>query len=459
MAHNPLTQYLDLYEAEAAAIAGDTPGVLDLPRAAAFDALKKAGRLPEKSDPGFEKTSVGAMFAPDFGVNTRRMALRADVAASFRCGVPNLSTLMAFVVNDRFIPSATLAKNLPEGVTVCPLAEAAVKFPGTVGRYYGSVADTALPGVALNTLFVQDGVFIHVPRGVKVPRPIQIVNIFSTDFPLMAPRRVLLVAEEGAEVSVLKCDHTQRAGVEYMSSEVVEIIAGEGARVGWYDLEESTAQTARYCQVFVRQERDSHADICEATLANGTTRNELRVLAAGENTQTHIYGMTIASQERHVDNFSTITHAADRGRSDQTFRYIVLDRASGAFEGSIEVCHGARYCEAFQSNRNLLGSVGAKMHTKPQLLIYNDDVKCSHGATTGQLDSRALFYMRSRGIPEDEARHMLMQAFMAPVVQSIPLEPLRDRLSHLIDIRLSGNAASCADCGICADGREGDENN
>ena len=208
-----------------------------------------------------------------------------------------------------------------------------------------------------------------------------------------------------------------------------------------------------------RQERDSHADICEATLANGTTRNELRVLAAGENTQTHIYGMTIASQERHVDNFSTITHAADRGRSDQTFRYIVLDRASGAFEGSIEVCHGARYCEAFQSNRNLLGSAGAKMHTRPQLLIYNDDVKCSHGATTGQLDSRALFYMRSRGIPEDEARHMLMQAFMAPVVQSIPLEPLRDRLSHLIDIRLSGNAASCADCGICADGREGDENN
>ena len=151
MAHNPLTQYLDLYEAEAAAIAGDTPGVLDLPRAAALAALKKAGRLPEKSDPGFEKTSVAAMFAPDFGVNTRRMALRADVAASFRCGVPNLSTLMAFVVNDRFIPSATLAKNLPEGVTVCPLAEAVVKYPGTVGRYYGSVADTALPGVALNT--------------------------------------------------------------------------------------------------------------------------------------------------------------------------------------------------------------------------------------------------------------------------------------------------------------------
>lgn len=452
MAHNSLTQYLDLYEAEAAAIAEQAPGVLNLPREGALATLRQVRRLPDKSDPGFEKTSVAAMFDPDFGVNTRRMALRADVAASFKCGVPNLSTLMAFVVNDRFIPSSTLVKNLPEGVTVCSLAEAAVKYAGTVERYYGSVADSALPGVALNTLFVQDGVFIHVAKGVRLPKPLQLVNIFSTDFPLMAPRRVLLVAEDDTCVQVLKCDHTQRPGVEYMSSEVVEIIAGAGASVGWYDLEESTAQTARYCQVFVRQERDSHVDLCEATLANGTTRNELRVIAAGENTATQIYGMTIASQERHVDNFSTVTHAADRGRSDQTFRYILLDKASGAFEGSIEVCHGARYCEAFQSNRNLLGSEGAKMHSKPQLLIYNDDVKCSHGATTGQLDSRALFYMRSRGIPEAEARHMLMQAFMAPVVQSIPLEPLRDRLSHLIDIRLSGHAASCENCGICADG-------
>ncbi|MDE7120372.1 MAG: Fe-S cluster assembly protein SufD [Muribaculaceae bacterium] len=452
MTQNSLTQYLSLYQAEARAIAQGAPALLNAPRREAFEALAAAGRLPDRSDEGFEKTSVAEMFAPDFGVNTRRMPLQADVAASFKCGVPNLSTLMAFVVNDRFAPSATLQRQLPDGVTGCSMAQAASTHAALVARYYGSVAPLSLPGVALNTMFVHDGVFVHIAKGVRLSRPLQLVNIFSTEFDLLAFRRVLIVAEAGAEVSVLKCDHSQRDGVGYLSSEVVEIVALDGARVGWYDLEESTPATGRYSQVFVSQGRDSRADLCNATLANGTTRNELRVFANAPGTHTSLYGMAIASRQSHIDNFSAVTHAAEHGTSDQTFRYILLDRASGAFEGSIEVCHGARFTEAFQSNRNLLGSDDARMHTRPQLLIYNDDVKCSHGATTGQLDSRALFYMEARGIPAAVARHMLMQAFMAPVIQSIPLEPLRDRLSHLVDIRLSGMAAGCGDCtGACAD--------
>lgn len=440
-----LKQYTDLFRQERVALDANAPEALNAGRDRAMAFLEAAGRLPERSDEGYEKTSVEEMFAPDLGVNVNRVNFPVNVAESFRCDVPNITTLLAVVVNDRFVPTATLLKNLPEGVTVCSLRDA---DSALLDRWLGNVAGKDDAALAFNSLLLQDGVLIHVARGVKLTKAIQIVDIFSGQTPLFAPRRVLLVAEEGAEVSVLKCDHTQTRDVEFGSSEVIEIMAGEGAKVDWYDLEESTPQTARWCQFRCRQEAHSSLNICAATLTNGKTRNEYLIEIVGERCETFLSGMAIGLGEQHIDNSSCLVHRSDRSHSDQLFKYVLDDNASGAFEGLIEVSHGARFNEAYQSNRNLLASTGARMHTKPQLLIYNDDVKCSHGATTGQLDSAALFYMRSRGIPLAEARKMLMQAFMVDVVDKIRLENLRDRLRHLLELRFSGNCgdAACATC-------------
>ncbi len=157
-------------------------------------------------------------------------------------------------------------------------------------------------------------------------------------------------------------------------------------------------------------------------------------------------GMVIGSGKMHVDNDSDIRHMAPRCHSNQLFKYVLDEESKGAFEGSIFVAPGARFTEAYQSNRNILASTTAKMHCKPQLEIYNDDVKCSHGATTGQLDTDALFYMRSRGIPESEARTMLMQAFMVDVIDTVHISGLRERLLHLVDRRFSGTLGDCAGC-------------
>lgn len=440
-----LKQYTDLFRQERVALDANAPEALNAGRDRAMAFLEAAGRLPERSDEGYEKTSVEEMFAPDLGVNVNRVNFPVNVAESFRCDVPNITTLLAVVVNDRFVPTATLLKNLPEGVTVCSLRDA---DSALLDRWLGNVAGKDDAALAFNSLLLQDGVLIHVAKGVKLTKAIQIVDIFSGQTPLFAPRRVLLVAEEGAEVSVLKCDHTQTRDVEFGSSEVIEIMAGEGAKVDWYDLEESTPQTARWCQFRCRQEAHSSLNICAATLTNGKTRNEYLIEIVGERCETFLSGMAIGLGEQHIDNSSCLVHRSDRSHSDQLFKYVLDDNASGAFEGLIEVSHGARFNEAYQSNRNLLASTGARMHTKPQLLIYNDDVKCSHGATTGQLDSAALFYMRSRGIPLAEARKMLMQAFMVDVVDKIRLENLRDRLRHLLELRFSGNCgdAACATC-------------
>ena len=450
-----LTQYINIYKEQTAAFNGNSAPALNALRPAALAALERVGRLPERTDEGFEKTSVEEMFAPDFGLNPDRMPIAADIAATFRCDVPNLSSLLALVVNDRFVPSATLLKNLPEGVRVCSLRQAAADTPSLIEGRYGKLADVAAAGgVALNTLLAQDGVLIHVPAGVRMERPVQLVNIFSATFPFMAPRRILLVVEDGAEVSVLKCDHSQRAEVDYLSSEVVEIYAGEGARVGWYDIEESSATTRRYCQVFVRQLAGSSVNACAATLTNGNTRNEFNFDIQGDGCHTVLNGLAIGSDAEHIDNNSQLRHASDHSHSSQLFKYVLDGAATGAFEGGIEVCHHARYNEAYQSNRNILASTDARMHSKPQLLIYNDDVKCSHGATTGQLDQRAIFYMQARGIPLAEARRMLMQAFLMDVVDTIHLEPLRDRLRHMVERRFAGEAASCHSCAAASGCRQ-----
>jgi len=444
---NALTQYIDLFHANRESVDGACGDVLNALRGDALAALDRAGRLPDTGDEGYEKTSVNDMFAPDFGVNVHRMPLPVDVAASFRCGVPNLSTLLGIVVNDRFVPTSTLQGNLPAGVTVCSLAKAAQELPDVVARYYGKIARIDHSQTALNTLLVQDGVFIHVAKGVRLEKAIQIVEIFNASFPLMAARRVLVVAEDGAKVSVLKCDHTQSGSGKCLSSEVVEIFAGRDAEVEWYDIEESDESTSRCHNLYARQEDGSSLTICGSTLTNGVTRNDYDIDIVGEHTRTRLSGMAIGSGAQHIDNSSNLRHGACHGHSTQLFKYVLDDQATAAFDGSIEVCHGSRFVEAYQNNRNILASAGARMHSKPQLLIYNDDVKCSHGAATGQLDDKALFYMQARGIPRNEARRMLMQAFMVDVIDTIALDPLRDRLRHMVERRFAGERAGCRECG------------
>ena len=442
---NSLSQYLDLYRLNAPAIDAGSAPALNRLRPAAMEALAGA-RLPEKGDENYERTSVNDMFAADYGVNINRVQIPADVAVSFRCDVPNMSTLLGVVVNDQFHPSRTLQSGLPEGVTFCSLRSAALQNPALVEKYYGSLAPLTQPAVALNTLLAQDGVMIHIGRGVTVEKPLQLVNIFSAPTSLLAPRRVLIVLEEGASARVLVCDHTQDGEQQYLSSEVTEVILGEGARLDYYNIEESSPLTTRHGSFFVSQQRSSQLNAGTITLTCGTTRNDFNIDLCAEGADVRLSGMVIASGRQHVDNTVELRHLAPRCTSNQLFKYVLDGQSVGAFGGRILVTPQAKFTDAAQTDRNLLASPDARMHAKPQLEIYNDDVKCSHGATTGQLDAEALFYMRTRGIPEAEARNMLMQAFMADVIDAVAMEELRDRLRHLVERRFNGSDMGCSGC-------------
>lgn len=442
---NSKRQYIDLYRSHAARIDAGSAPALNALRPAAAEALE-ATDLPVKGMEGYERTDVAAMFAPDYGVNVMRLDIPADVAASWRCDVPNMSTLLGVVANDAFVASAGLERRLPEGVTFCSLRQAALSAPALVEACYGTVAPLDDPAVALNTMLAQDGVLVHVARGVKVAKPLQLVNLFSAPARMMAARRVLIVMDEGAEAQLLVCDHTQDCSHDYLSSEVVEVVMAEGSRLDYYCIEESSARTTRHSQLFARQGARSKLTINSSTLTCGTTRNTFGLTVAGEHCETRLAGMVVASADMKVDNAVNLLHVAPRCKSTQLFKYVVDERASCAFQGRILVSGDAPFTDADQTCRSLLASTEARMHSKPQLEIYNDEVKCSHGATTGQLDAEALFYMRTRGIPEAEARTMLMQAFMADVIDTVGLEGLRDRLRHLVEKRFADPGATCADC-------------
>ena len=442
---NALKQYIDLYREHADLIDLNSAEMLNGRREEAFRILEGM-KLPEKGSENYETTSLPDILSPDYGVNIARVNIDVNPAASFHCGVPNLSTSLFMLVNDIYAETPRSREGLPEGIEAGSLRKFAEQHPEIIERYYGRIADIHNPIVALDTLLAQDGIAIWVKRGVNVEKPLQLVNILQSGMPLMAVRRVLIIAEEDAKVKILSCDHTQNPDVDFLALNTIEICAGRNSQVDLYDLEESTERTSRLSALYLRQEEGSNVLIDGITLYNGTTRNEYHTSFIGEHASLKLYGMGIEDRKRHLDNYSRIEHAKGSCTTDELFKYVVDDEATGAFAGLVLVRPGADKTEAYQSNRNIVGSDTARMYSKPQLEIYNDDVKCSHGTATGQLDEMQVFYMRTRGIPEATAKLLLKQAFMADVIDGVRLEGLQERLHMLVERRFAGGESSCASC-------------
>ena len=441
---NALQQYIDLYDECREVLEQQSPALLNMVRRTAREQLATA-RLPRKGSEDYEATDLEAVFAHDYGVNVNRLPFEADPGETFHCDVPNLSTCLYYSSNDAFHSSATAERNIGQ-VVVEPFSMAAVDYPELMADYYGKIAKMGDPTVALNSLLVQDGLLIYVPDGVVAERPIQLVNIFNAALDMMVQRRLLIVVGKNAAIKLLACDHTQSPDYRYLNNQVVEIVAMQGATLDYYDMEESTPKTNRVSSIYVEQHEGSNVLIDGITLTNGFTRNNYHVEVNGEHAETHLLGMTIASGEQHVDSHTFISHNAPRCHSNEMFKYVLNDNAVGAFAGKILVQPGCPRVEAYQGNRNLCSAPTAKMYTKPQLEIYTDDVMCSHGSAVGQLDEEALFYMRTRGIGIDEARRLLMQAFVADVIDGVRLDALKDRLHYLVEKRFAGTLSNCAGC-------------
>ena len=441
-----LKQYIDLYNGNREELDAHSAHVLNALRSDACAVLSDM-TLPAAGSENYEVIDLPAMLGHDYGVNISRVSLPVNPAESFHCGVPRMSTALFMLVNDRFGRTRDSFTSLPEGVEVSGLADMARRHPEVVADYYGRIADMGNPVVALSTLLAQDGLWIRIPRGVKVDQTLQLVEILGGADNLMAVRRIVIVVEERAEARLLVCDHTVESARDMMSLQTIEVFAGEGSHFEMYDLEESSATSRRLSSLWLRQERDSHVVLNGMTIYNGVSRNEYHCSFAAPGGSLQLFGMGIADKERIIDTYSYVSHDMPHCNTEELFKFSVDDAARCAFTGMVKVATGAVGTEASQSNRNLIGSDEARMHSEPQLEIYNDDVKCSHGSATGRLDEMQLFYMRTRGLSEDEARLLLKQAFMSDVIDKVDVPGLRDRLTHMVQRRFAGESAGCHDCG------------
>ena len=346
-----------------------------------------------------------------------------------------------------FAPNYGIALT-PLQVKDLPFCHRISEAPIDTTPYYNQLADKQDAVVALNTLLGVDALVIYVPRNTKVQHPIQISNVLKGEQDTMVNRRILIIMEDCAEADVIITDRAVDQ-THFLTNQVVEVFAGDGSHLNLYEVEETHLLCTRYSSVFVRQGRDSQVRHTSFTLFNGHTRNRLDVALQGEGSEVVLNGCVIADKMQRVDNNTLIDHQVSHCQSNELYKYVLDDNAVGAFAGRILVREGAQKTISNETNANLCATSSARMYTQPMLEIYADDVKCSHGSTVGQISDAALFYMRQRGIPEQEARLLLKSAFITEVIEAIPLEALKDRLHLLVDKRLRGELSKCEGCKLC----------
>ena len=422
--------------------------VMNAVRDEAFENFKTLG-IPTKKLERYKYTDMTKLFEPNYGVNLKRLDIPVNPYDAFRCDVPNLSTSLYFIVNDTFYTKTTPKAQLPDGVRIGSLKAEAEKNPELIAKYYARLANTSDDGItALNTMLAQDGLLVYVPKNVRVERAVQVINILRSDVDLMINRRVLIIVEEGAEIKLLFCDHAADDR-NFLTTQVIEAYVERNASLDLYCMEETHEKNVRVSNLYIDQEADSRVNHNIITLHNGVTRNRTDLTLSGEGAECVLNGCAIADKNQVVDNNTLIDHKVPHCDSKELYKYVLDGKATGAFAGRVLVRKGAQKTTSEERNQNICATREARMFTQPMLEIYADDVKCSHGSTVGQLNDAAMFYMRQRGISEKEAKLLLEFAFINEVIDTMKLEPLRDRLHHLVEKRFRGELSKCEGCKLC----------
>ncbi|MBF1458591.1 Fe-S cluster assembly protein SufD [Prevotella pallens] len=441
-------QYIDLYNETQGMIKQHSCDVLNKVRDKAFEDFKRQG-FPTKKMERYKYTDISKLFAPDYGLNLQRLKMPINPYEEFKCDVPDLNTSLYFVVNDQFYADQLPKPQLNDGIVVDSFLNALKTHSEIITKHYAKLADTAKDALtAFNTMLAQDGLFVYVPKDVKADRTIQVINILRSDVNLMLNRRILIVLEDGAELSMLFCDDSADDR-KFLATQVIEAYVGNNAKLELNCLEETHLKNVRISNVYIDQQKNSRVSHNIITLHNGVTRNKLDLTFSGEGSECFLNGCVVADKHQHVDNNTVINHSVGNCTSNQLYKYVLDDHAVGAFAGLVYVAKDAQKTLSHEVNQNLCASSTAHMYTQPMLEIYADDVQCNHGSTVGQLNDAALFYMQQRGIDKREAKLLLEFAFVNEVIDKMELVPLRDRLHHLVEKRFRGELDKCRGCQLC----------
>jgi Fe-S cluster assembly protein SufD len=391
--------------------------------------------FPSKRDEEWKYTSLKSILNHDYTVfPTKESAVELkDVKKYFIHEIDSFKIVFIDGVYSSFLSETT-----HEGMDICLMASAlkSTKYKIVIDHYFNTIASQDESITSLNTAFSKQGAFIHIPKNKIVPKPIQILH-FSTKnkSELLLQPRNLVIVDENSHVQIIE-RHQSLSNEIVLTNSVTEIFANKKAIVDYYKLQNDTGNASLIDQTFVKQKSNSIVSVNTFSFGGKLTRNNLEFQQVGEHVESNLNGITIIGEKQHVDNHTLITHTQPNCESHELYKGIYADSSTGVFNGKVMVEKEAQKTNAFQQNNNILLGKKASINAKPQLEIFADDVKCSHGCTIGQLDESALFYMQQRGIPKKEAQGLLLYAFGNELVEKIKIPELKLRIKKLIAQKL-----------------------
>ena len=435
-----LESYLDAFTQFAKETA-DAPAWLRELREAAFSRFCSVG-FPTTRDEDWRFTNISALVRTQFRL--ARGSATSLIAADLAPWAMEGAAARLVFVDGRFEPALSNSDALPRGVTVNGLAKEIAQHPDSIAKHFGRYLNTERdPFCALNTAFAEDGAYIHVRRGTVVEQPIHLLFISTAGAsPAMTHPRNMVVVEDEGQASIVE-DYVSYGGeMPAFSNAVTELVAGGSANVTHTMIEREHLQTYNFSTLRIQQARSANVHSHSLLLGGALVRNNVHPVLAGEGGECLINGLFIGGGRQHLDNYMLVEHASPHCASRQFYNGILDDHSHGVFHGRIIVHKDAQKTDAKQTNRNLLLADDAQIDTKPQLEIYADDVKCTHGATIGQIEENALFYLRSRGIDEVAARGLLLEAFAGECIERMKPGVARDFSEAIVAQCLAGIAST-----------------
>lgn len=412
------------------------------PRTGWLEELRKQGReafartgLPTTRDEDWRFNALAPLANAEFRLAPADSTVKAESLAPFLLPLPGACTLV--FVNGRFVPGLSTLPAASTGVTVANLATAVVEHGEVIRRHLGKYEPTSKGGFsALNAAFIHDGLYVHIAGGADAGAPIHAIFVTSGRGAGAASHlRNLIVVESGARASVLE-SYVGLTPESYLTTAVTEAMVGAGAFLEHTKIQRESEQAYHVGTTHLHQDQDSRSESFAISFGGALCRNNLDMVLDGPGVDSQLFGMYMGHGRQELDNHTSILHAHPNCSTREVYKGILDDNAHGIFNGKIYVTPEAQKTDAKQTNRALLLSDTARIDTKPQLEIFADDVKCTHGATVGSLDPLALFYLKSRGIGAASTRKLLTYAFAAEVLEEIPHEPIRRQLEALVLSRL-----------------------
>ncbi|MEO8210004.1 MAG: Fe-S cluster assembly protein SufD [bacterium] len=408
---------------------GETKNYFHKIRQDAISSFEELG-FPVKKLEEWKYTNINPILKHNFktSFNLIEPKLSKDDIKNFLFDRENVNLLV--FVNGKFDEMLSNIITVNEKVFIGSLLDGRVKFAEVVEKHFSKYADYKNHSLtALNTAFARDGAFIYVQKNTEVTEPVHILNISDSrkESYLSQPRN-LFIAEEDASIKIIE-DYYSIGDMHSFTNVVTEIYCDHNSNLERYKIQNDGDMAYHIGTTQVMQEKDSRFSDTTISWGGAITRNNLNSVFNGSNTECHFYGLYLLTGKQHVDNHTLADHAMPHCYSNELYKGIIDDKATGVFNGKIMVRVDAQKTNAYQSNGNILLSDDATIYSKPQLEIFADDVKCSHGATTGQLNEEEMFYLRARGIGKDEARILLLNAFAGDVIDSVKIEKLREKLS------------------------------